>query len=453
MEHIKKNEIYDVEITGMTHEGQGVGRINNFTIFVDGALSSETVKALIIKINKSYAIGKLVDILVASPSRNSPFCPIFDKCGGCSIQHMTYEAQLEFKTRLVKDSLKRIGKLDDILVHDTLGMKTPLHYRNKAQYPVSPGREAPAIGFYSKHSHRVVETDFCAIQDQISSRIKFIVKEFIMKYKISVYDENTQTGLLRHVMTRIGFHSGHIMVVLVLNGKALPNKEILVEQLLTQVPQIKSIFLNINTKNTNVILGEKNIKLYGSDTIQDQIEEYTFDISPLSFFQVNPIQTQVLYAKALEYANLSGKETVFDLYCGIGTISIFLAKKAQKVYGVEVVEAAIIDAKKNATVNHIENIEFIAGEAEKVIPDLYEKGIRGDVVVVDPPRKGCDQALLDTLVKMGPKRIVYVSCNPSTLARDLSFLSQNGFKVVEVQPVDMFPHTAHVETVTLITRV
>jgi 23S rRNA (uracil1939-C5)-methyltransferase len=450
---IKKNSIHKVQITGMTHEGQGVGRIDNFTIFIDGAIIGETVEIIIIKINKSYGIGKLTTLISPSPNRISSFCPVFDKCGGCSLQHMSYQAQLEFKTNLVKDNLKRLGKLENVIVHDTIGMETPLNYRNKAQYPVGMDKDKLVTGFYSKRSHRIIEADHCGIQDILSNQIRTIVNEFINVAKLSVYDEISNKGLLRHVMTRVGFKTGEVMVVIVINDKQLPQKTTLIDMLIDKIPNIKSIFLNINTKNTNIILGEENIKIYGSDTITDKIGKYIFNISPLSFFQVNPVQTDVLYEKAIEYAGLTGVETAFDLYCGIGTISLFLSGKAKKVYGVEIVESAILDARKNAEINNVENIKFITGEAEKIIPDLYGKGVKADVVVVDPPRKGCDQELLDTLVKMQPDRIVYVSCNPATLARDLSFLSGNGFRTVEVQPVDMFPHTAHVETVVLMSRV
>lgn len=449
---IKKNNKYELQITGMTHDGQGVGRIDNFTVFVDDVVVGETVEISIIKVNKSYAIGKLVSILSPSSNRLSPFCPVFYQCGGCSLQHMDYQAQLEFKTNLVKDNIKRIGKLENVKVHTTIGMNTPLNYRNKAQYPIGIDKGKPVSGFYSKRSHRIIQTDYCGIQDQLSNQIRTIVNEFINSTNQSVYDEITGKGLLRHVMTRVGFKTGEVMVVIVINGKQLPQKSVLIDKLISQIPDIKSIFLNINTKNTNIILGEENIKIFGSDTITDKIGKYIFYISPLSFFQVNPIQTDILYEKAIEYAGLTGVETVFDLYCGIGTISLFLSGKAKKVYGVEVVEAAILDARKNAEINNVSNIEFITGEAERIIPELYNKGVKADVVVVDPPRKGCDQALLDTLVNMQPERIVYVSCNPSTLARDLNFLSENGFKVMEVQPVDMFPHTAHVECVVLLER-
>jgi len=463
---VKKNEIYTMEITGMTHEGQGVGRINDFTVFVDEAVKGEVVKVKIIKVNKSYSIGKLMEIVEVSSDRCEPFCTSYKFCGGCNLQHIDYSAQLKFKTDTVKENLKRIGKLEDIVVHDTIGMETPLYYRNKAQYPVGMTGEKLAIGFYSRRSHEIIDSATCNIQDKVSNHIRSLVREFIEENKITVYDENSGNGLVRHVVTRTGFKTGEVMVVIVINGKELPHKQKLIEVLtnkklgssddsgIKEGPEyrIQSVILNINTQNTNIIFGNKNIKIYGKDTIIDYIGKFKFNISPLSFYQVNPLQTEVLYGKALEFASLSGKEIVFDIYCGIGTISLFLSEKALKVYGVEVVEEAITDARKNAEINNINNVEFIVGEAEKVIPQLYEQGIKADVVVVDPPRKGCDEVLLQTLVNMQPKRIVYVSCNPSTLARDLNYLASNGFKVIEVQPVDMFPWTSHVETVTVLYR-
>ncbi|MCX7709447.1 MAG: 23S rRNA (uracil(1939)-C(5))-methyltransferase RlmD [Clostridia bacterium] len=458
---VRKNDNYTVEITGMTHEGQGVGRINNFTVFVDGAVTGETAEIKIIKITKSYAIGKLLKVLKSSADRTEPFCPAYKRCGGCSLQHVNYEGQLKFKTNLVKDTIKRIGKIEGAVIHDAIGMQSPLNYRNKAQFPVGQGTNGPAIGFYAKRSHEIIDHDACGIQDEISDSIRNKVKAFVSKNGISIYDEAAGKGLVRHIMVRTGFKTGEVMVVIVINGNELPKSKELVEMLTHGVQsesqdekewKVTSIYLNINKKNTNVILGEKNVKLSGNDTITDYIGKYRFSISPHSFFQVNPVQTEVLYQKALEYAQLTGNETVFDLYCGIGTISLFLSEKAKKVYGVEVVEAAIEDARKNAEVNGVRNTEFMVGEAEKVIPEIYEKGVKADVVVVDPPRKGCDEVLLKTLVDMRPKRIVYVSCNPSTLARDLNYLESNGFKTVEIQPVDMFPWTHHVESIVLMTN-
>jgi len=446
---VKKNEEFTLNITGMNHEGQGVGRIDGFTVFVDGAIEGEDVQIKIIKLNKSYGVGKLLKVLKTSQDRSEPFCPAYKRCGGCSLQHMSMHTQLLYKTNLVKESLKRIGKLDNVKVHDTIGMKEPFFYRNKSQFPVGIISGKAVAGFYAKRSHEIIEAGTCAIQNKISDRIKDIARDFINSFNIPVYDEKTGKGLIRHIMTRVAFKTSDTMVVVVINGKDLPHKDQLVKDLLNKEPSVKSIFLNINTQNTNIILGDTNIKIYGEDAIVDSIGDLKFRISPLSFFQVNPIQTEVLYQKALEYAALTGNETVFDLYCGTGTISLFLARNAQKVFGVEVVEDAVNDAKKNALMNGITNVAFVAGQAEKIV----NSDIKADVVLVDPPRKGCDEALLKTLVEIGPDRIVYVSCNPSTLARDLKFLSENGFSVLEAQPVDMFPWTTHVETVCLIQRV
>ena len=447
---IKKNEFYTVEITGMTHEGQGVGRIDNFTVFVDGAIENEEVEIKIIKVYKSYGIGKLLKIVKPSPKRNTPFCEVYGRCGGCSIQHMSKDAGLEFKENLVRENLKRIGKLEDVEVFDIISMEEPFRYRNKAQYPVGTKRGEVQIGFYAKRSHDIIEGPTCGIQHELSDKIKVIVKEYIVDNNVSTYDETTAKGLVRHVVTRVGFKTGEVMVVLVLNGKNLPQKDRLIDALVSEVPEIKSIIINVNKEKTNVILGNKNIVIYGQDSITEYIGKLKFKISPQSFFQVNPVQTEVLYNKVLEYADLNQQDIVLDLYCGIGTISLFLCKKAKKVYGVEVVEEAVKDARENARINGVGNVEFIVGEVEKVLPGM---GVKADVVVVDPPRKGCDENLLETLVKIKPPKIIYVSCNPSTLARDLKYLSENGFKVDKAQPVDMFSWTAHVELVALMSRV
>jgi len=444
---IIKNSCYTLDIEGMTHDGMGVGRMDGLAVFVDGAIEGESVEAKIIKINKNYAVGKLLDIKKPSPGRVTPFCSLHKRCGGCSLQHIDYSAQLRFKTRMVKDSLQRIGGLEGIPVHDTIGMEKPVHYRNKAQYPVATVNGEPVIGFYARRSHQVVANDECGIQDEISGRVASTIKRFIKRNKISIYDENTGEGLVRHIVTRTGFKSGEVMVIVVINGKSIPLAQELVKDLTGGIPSIKSIFLNINNKDTNVILGDKNINIYGKKTITDYIGKLRFEISPLSFFQVNPVQTEVLYNKALEYAALTGEETVFDLYCGIGTISLFLAQKAKKVYGIESVEAAVEDARENARINGVDNVEFTAGKAEEIFPRIYEEGARANVVVVDPPRKGCDEKLLEAIVQMAPERVVYVSCNPSTLARDLKYMDANSYRTVEVQPVDMFPWTPHVECV------
>ncbi len=449
---IEKNKNYVLDITGMTHEGQGVGRIEGLAVFVDGALEGEQVDAKIIKLNKTYAAGKLVAVLKPSSHRIEPFCSDYRRCGGCNLQHMDYSAQLEFKTKLVRDNLVRLGGLKDVVIHDAMGMQQPLNYRNKAQYPVSTLNGSVITGFYAARSHVVIDSDECGIQDAESDKVRKVVRQFIAEKNIPAYDESTGKGLIRHIVTRVGFNTGEVMVVLVINGSSLPADEELVDRLLKAVSGIKSIFLNINTENTNIILGKRNNKLYGNDAITDTIGSYKFLISPHSFFQVNPLQTEVLYSKALEYAALTGNEIVFDLYCGIGTISLFLSSKACNVYGVEVVEEAISDARKNAELNGVRNVEFIPGKAEKTVPELYKQGIQADVVVLDPPRKGCEESLLSLLAEMQPKRIVYVSCNPATLARDLKYLSMRGYRTQEVQPVDMFPWTGHVECVVCIQK-
>lgn len=452
MSLIEKNKNYILDITGMTHEGQGVGRIEGFAVFVDGALEGEQVEARIIKLNKTYAVGKLITVLKPSPHRVEPFCGAYRRCGGCNLQHMDYTAQLDFKTKLVKDNLARLGGLKDVTVHDAIGMQQPFSYRNKAQYPVATVNGNVITGFFAARSHDVIDSEECGIQDAESDKVRKVVRQFIADKSLATYDEASGKGMVRHIVTRVGFNTGEVMVVLVINGSTLPMVEELVKRLVVAVPGIKSIYLNINTGNTNIILGERNIRLFGSNTITDTIGGYKFLISPHSFYQVNPVQTEVLYSKALEYAALTGNETVFDLYCGIGTISLFLSAKAGKVYGVEVVEEAISDARMNAKLNGINNVEFIPGEAEKAVPELYKQGICADVVVLDPPRKGCDKSLLHLLSVMQPKRIVYVSCNPATLARDLKYLDEQGYKAVEAQPVDMFPWTGHVEAIVLIQR-
>jgi 23S rRNA (uracil1939-C5)-methyltransferase len=444
---VEKNKNYIMDITGMNHEGQGVGRINELVVFTDGAIKGEKAEVKIIKVSKAYAVGKLIKIINRSPGRAQPFCPAFDKCGGCVLQHMDYETQLEYKTGQVRDAIKRIAKLENIRVNDTIGMENPLNYRNKAQYPVGRTDKDITIGFYSARTHNIIEMSDCGIQDRISDSVKKIIREFMVANNIKAYEELSGKGLVRHVMTRVGFNTSEIMVVLVLNGSKLPEQNKLVRLLTEKVQGIKSIVINVNTEKTNIILGSKNICIFGKEYITDTIGGYKFRISPLSFFQVNPVQTEVLYGKVMEYAGLTGEQTVIDLYCGIGTITMFLAGKAKKVYGIEVVSEAIADARINAELNNVQNVEFIVGDAEKAITEIEANGVKADIVVVDPPRKGCDEKVLETIANMQPQKIIYVSCNPSTLARDLAILSEKGYKTVEIQPVDMLPHTSHIESV------
>lgn len=449
---VEKNKEYTIEITGLTSEAMGVGRVEGFTVFVEGALPEETVVVKIVKIQKTYAFGKLLSIDRQSKSRVNPVCGVMKRCGGCQLQHLDYKAQLANKTQMVKDVMERIGGFKNIVVHDAIGMEEPWRYRNKAQFPVGFSDDV-VIGFYANRSHDIIDTDKCVIQDEINDKIIEIFKEYIKKFKVSVYNEEAHKGLIRHIVTRKGFKTGEVMVCIVVNGESLPNTDYLVQQLIDSMPDIKSIVLNVNKRQSNVILGDRNLVIYGEAAIYDYIGQFKFRISPNSFFQVNPVQTDVLYNKALEYAALNGNETVFDAYCGIGTISLFLSQKAKKVYGVEIVPQAIDNAKENAVLNNVDNVDFILGESEKVIPELYQKGIKADVIVVDPPRKGCGQELLDVIVEMQCPRVVYVSCNPATLARDLKYLAEKGYEVGEVQPVDMFPHTGHCEAVVKLERV
>ncbi|AKA71561.1 23S rRNA (uracil-5-)-methyltransferase RumA [Clostridium scatologenes] len=446
---INKNEEYDMNITGMGYEGEGVGKINDFTVFVPGALLNEKVKVKIVKVNKNFAFAKLIDVMEASEYRTEPACNIYKRCGGCQLQHYSYKAQLNFKKQRVKDCIERIGKLktSEVILYDTIGMDDPYRYRNKVQLPVGEKNGEVNIGFYAQRTHQIINMDTCNIQHEAADKVLKLIKSWMKKYKIEAYNEQLHSGSIRHIMVRKAFKTNEVMVVVVTRSNELPHKEELIEMLIESKENIVSIIQNVNSKKTNVILGIECITLWGKDNISDYIGEFRFNISPLSFFQVNPVQTEVLYNKALEYASLTGNETVFDAYCGTGTISLFLSQKAKKVYGIEIVPQAIENAKINAEQNNIDNAEFIVGESEKVIPELIKNGVKADVVVVDPPRKGCEKSLLEAIAQMSPERIVYVSCDPGTLARDLSILDELGYKVAEVQPVDMFPQTAHVETV------
>ncbi|CEH32747.1 23S rRNA (uracil(1939)-C(5))-methyltransferase RlmD [Romboutsia lituseburensis] len=445
---LSKNEEYIVDIVDIGQGGVGIGKHNGFTVFVEGGLIEDKVKVKINKSKKNYAVGDIVEIIEKSPFRIDRVCSDNLKdCGGCQIQELEYQKQLDIKTNEVKQVISRIGKLEDVTIHETLGMDKPLRYRNKAQFPIQKSGNTPVIGFYKKKSHDIIPMDKCVIQHDINDKIVKIIKTYINAYNVSVYDEKTHTGVLRHLVTKIGFTTKEVMVVLVANGKKLPYLSELASVLKDNVPGFKTLVVNENREKTNVILGKENRVVYGEGKINDYIGDLVFEISPLSFFQVNPIQTEVLYNKALEYADLQENDTVFDIYCGIGTISLFLAQKAKKVYGIEIVADAIKDAKINAQINNLDNVEFYVGKAEEVVPKMYGEGKTANVVVVDPPRKGCDEKVLDTIVSMSPDKVVYVSCNPSTLARDLAYLDERGYKCVEIQPVDMFPHTMHVESV------
>ncbi|EIF6174176.1 23S rRNA (uracil(1939)-C(5))-methyltransferase RlmD [Clostridium perfringens] len=453
---VEKNKEYIFDIISQGYEGEGIAKIDNkYPIFIEGALKGEKVKVRIVKVNKNFAYGKLMEVLEASEERVNPPCAIYKRCGGCKLQHASYKAQLDFKWDRVKDCVSKIGKLDPSIVKYPLGMEEPWRYRNKVQLPIGLINGEVKIGFFAPRSHDIIDMESCLIQDEIGDKVVKLTREWIEKFNIRPYNvdgEYDEKGIVRHIMIRRGFTTNEVMVVLVTNGEKLPHKEEFVDLMVKNIPGIKSVIQNINSKKTNVILGLESKTLWGEDTISDYIGDFRFNISPLSFFQVNPIQTEVLYGKALEYANLTGNEEVFDAYCGTGTITLFLSQKAKKVYGVEIIPQAIDNAWINAKENKVENVEFFVGESEVVIPDLINKGVKADVVVVDPPRKGCDKKLLDAITNIDAKKIVYVSCDPSTLGRDLAILEENGYKTLEVQPVDMFPNTAHIENVALLIK-
>ena len=522
-----KNQIVELWIEDIGTEGEGIGKVDGYTLFVKGAVAGDYIKARIMKVGKTYGYARIEEILTASKDRVTPVCDKAGRCGGCQLQQLSYEAQLAFKQNKVKNCLQRIGGIeveevseDDGVVNvekvqelskavnetDTekedrrreetektdggkpvmypiLGMKEPYYYRNKAQYPVGKNKEGRIVtGFYAGRTHSIIETETCSIQAPVNETLLATVRQFMEEYNISSYDEETNKGLVRHILTRVGFVTGEIMVCLVINGTKLPRAQELVDRLQKAVKAwneqssivqkqevafslnvkkdsesvnkrellLKSVCLNVNREKTNVILGDTVLPLFGETYITDYIGDISYRISPLSFYQVNPTQTKVLYDTALAFADLHGDEIVWDLYCGIGTISLFLAKQAKQVYGVEIIPQAIQDAKENAVRNNITNAEFFVGAAEDVLPAKYKESngsMRADVIVVDPPRKGCDQTLLETIVAMEPKRVVYVSCDPATLARDLKYLQENGYEVKKVQAVDQFPQGVHVETV------
>jgi len=458
----KKNQEVTVTITDCGTDGEGIGKVDGYTLFVKDTIIGDEALVGITKVKKNYGYARLIRLLKPSPDRVEPGCRFHRQCGGCQIQAMRYEKQLAFKENKVIGNLIRIGGFDEqkirSITEPIIGMDEPYRYRNKAQYPVGTDKDGNLItGFYAGRTHNIIPNTDCLLGREVNQAILETILAFMKNNHVTAYDETTGKGLVRHILLREGFATGQIMVCLVINGKKLPAADVLIEQL-RALPgigeRIKSICLNVNTEKTNVILGREVSVLYGEGFITDTIGEIKFRISPLSFYQVNPVQTEKLYQTALSYAGLTGNETVWDLYCGIGTISLFLAQKAKQVYGVEIVEQAIADAKQNAAINGIENAEFYVGKAEEVLPNKYEEQhIYADVIVVDPPRKGCDEACLETMIKMQPKRIVYVSCDSATLARDLKYLCSNGYELKKVRAVDQFCHTGHVECVTLLQKV
>lgn len=448
---VAKGQVYDVRINGLGNSGEGVGRYEGFTVFVPFALPEELVKVQIDLVKKKYAVGKVVEILESSKHRKEAECPVYGICGGCQLQHVTYEEQLNLKTQKVRDIMERIGKTNPDLVQPALGPESPWHYRNKMQIPVGGKVGQAELGFYAMGSHSIVPCTNCKIQDDGNSKIAAVCERLITESGLMPYNEVTGEGEIRHIIGRIG-KSGW-MVIIVSTKDTLPNAEHWIETIRREIPEVTSIVLNHNPKKTNVIMGRDCKLLWGEETITDMIDELNFRLSPHSFFQVNPEQTSVLYKKALEYAGLTGNETVIDAYCGTGTISLFLAKQAKHVIGIEIVEPAIVDAKANAERNGITNTRFIAADAAEEMPRLLKEGVKADVIVFDPIRAGCKEEVLKAAAAMKPERIVYVSCNPASMARDIVVLRELGYEVEIVQPVDMFPQTSHCEAVSRLVRV
>ncbi len=457
---MQKNDIVTVEIKDIGISGEGIGKIDGYTLFIKDAVVGDVVEAKIMKAKKNYGYAKLMNIIHSSDRRVSPRCSAARKCGGCQIQEMNYDSQLDFKFEKVRNNLIRLGEINGELLDGVMepicGMEHPFRYRNKAQFPIGRDRNGKlTAGFYAGRTHSIIPVPGgdCVLGVEENKKVLQVILDYMEKYGVEPYDEASHSGLVRHVLIRKGFSTNEIMVCLVINGKMLPHKSELVQRLI-EIEGMTSISCSVNEEKTNVIMGNQIKTIWGKDYITDYIGTVKYQISPLSFYQVNPVQTEKLYGIALDYAGLTGEETVWDLYCGIGTISLFLAQKAKQVYGVEIVPQAIDDAKNNARINHIHNASFYVGKAEEVLPQKYkEEGVYGDVIVVDPPRKGCEEDVLDTMVKMQPRRIVYVSCDSATLARDVKYLRKRGYELEKVRAVDMFPNTVHVETVCCLHRV
>ena len=453
----KKNDIVSIKIEDIGTSGEGIGKIDGYTLFIKDAVIGDTVSAKIMKAKKNYAYARLEEVVIPSSFRIEPKCDVAKQCGGCQLQALEYSEQLKFKEDKVKNNLIRIGKFDkefiDSVMEPIIGCENNFHYRNKAQFPIGSNKNnEPIAGFYAQRTHSIIPNTNCILGVPENEEILEVILSFMRENKVSAYNEETNKGLMRHVLIRKGFTTNQIMICIIINGNNIPHIEKLVD-LLIRIEGVKSIFININRENTNVIMGNTSKCVWGSEYIEDYIGDIKFQISPHSFYQINPVQTKILYELALEYANLSGNEVVWDLYCGIGTISLFLSQKAKEVYGVEIIEQAILDARNNARINNITNATFMVGKAEEVLPQQYEEnGIYADVIVVDPPRKGCDEKCLETMVQMAPEKIVYVSCDSATLARDLGYLCERGYEVKKVRAVDQFSQTVHVEAVCLLSK-
>lgn len=448
--NIQKNQEYVVDIIDNGFEGEGIAKIDDFAIFIPGAIKGEKIKILIVKVLSSHAFGKIVEIIEESEFRQKADCTTYKRCGGCNLRHVKYEQTLKMKQNAVQSLVNKTLK-NKINVQETIGMENPFHYRNKAQYPLGRSKDGkPIIGVFANRTHEVIPMEKCYIQNPNSEKIAKFILEFIKKNNLSIYDEISRKGLFRHIVIKVGIKTNEIMCVLVINGKAIPKEKELIKELTQRFPNIKTIVKNINTKNTNVILGQENINIYGNGYIKDILGEYTFKISPLSFYQVNPIQAEKLYNLGVEQAQITKNDIVFDLYCGIGTISIFMSKYAKKVYGVEIVKDAVKDAIENAGINNVTNTEFYAGDVEIILDELInKKNIVPNVVMVDPPRKGLDKNSINNIMKIKPRKIVYISCNPATLIRDLACFEEL-YYIRTITPVDMFPFTSHVECCSLI---
>lgn len=446
---IEKNQIYEVDILDNGFSGEGIAKINNFTIFIPQAIKGEKVKIVVVKVLSSFGYGKILEILKCSPNRVESDCATYKRCGGCSLRHIKYDETLKIKQNAVQSLINKTLK-NKIKAEETLGMENPYFYRNKAQYPVGIGKDGkPVMGVFANRTHEIVPIEKCMIQNQQNEKVAKFILDYITKNNISIYNENTRKGLVRHIVTKIGVKTGQIMCIIVINGYEIPNEASLTKAILAKFPEVKSIVKNINIQNTNVILGKQNVNLYGNGYIEDKLGGYTFRISPLSFYQVNPVQAERLYQIGMEAANITKDDIVFDLYCGIGTISLFMSKYAKKVYGIEIVKEAVEAAKTNAKINNVENAEFLCGDVENVLQDLlYSKKVMPDIIMVDPPRKGLDKNTIQNILKVRPKKLVYISCNPATLVRDLSALEEV-YEMKKIKPVDMFPFTSHVECVAL----
>lgn len=452
MAPVEKNKEYEVEIIDNGYDGEGIAKIDDYTIFINGAIKGEKCKILIVKVKKTFAFGKLIEVTKKSETRMEPDCKTYKRCGGCSLRHMKYDETLNLKRAMVQNLVDKTLGIK-LKVNDVIGMCKPYNYRNKFQYPVGLDKKGnPVMGVFAKRTHEIIEVENCLIQNKEAEQVAKEIFKFIKENKIPVYNENTREGAIRHIIVKIGVKTNEIMCIIVTNKEKIDNEKELVEYIINKFPNVKTIIKNINDKNTNVVLGQKNVVLYGNGYIYDKLGKYTFKISANSFYQTNPIQTEKLYDKAIEFAKLDKNDILCDLYCGIGTIGIFASDKVKKVYGIEIVEEAIEMAKDNSKINKVDNIEFIAGDVEKAFKELVEnKNIRPTAIIVDPPRRGLDETTINKIIDLGVKKFVYISCNPATMVRDLKLL-ESKYEVKEIQPVDMFPFTSHVECIALMRR-